>query len=65
MATEVIIVPDDNADSRNIAPNILAALGPNGIVWSWDGLRMYVRATMWANMKEADKQFLLAGGYNA
>jgi len=65
MATQVIIVPDDNADSRNVAPNILAALGPGAIIYSWDGLRMYVRATLWANMREADKLFLLERGTNA
>ena len=48
---QVIIVPDNNVDARNVPPGILAMLGPNDVLVSNDSLRMYVRASHWENMK--------------
>jgi hypothetical protein len=55
-SVQVIVVPDDNADARNIPPGILAMLGPDTVLVSNDSLRMYVRQTHWEKMKESFTQ---------
>lgn len=50
---QVIVVPDENADARNIPPGILAMLGPNTVLMSNDSLRMYVRRAHWEAMKDS------------
>ena len=49
---QVIVVPDDNKDARNIPPGILAMLGPDTVLMSNDSLRCYVRQSHWEAMKE-------------
>jgi hypothetical protein len=49
---KVIIVPDSNADVRNVPPNILKMLKANSVLMSNDSLRMYVRASHWEDMKD-------------
>ena len=53
---QVIVVPDENADAKNIPPGILAMLGPDTVLVSNDSLRMYVRQTHWEKMKESFTQ---------
>lgn len=53
---QVIVVPDDNADAKNIPPGILAMLGPDTVLMSNDSLRCYMRRTHWEKMKTGFKQ---------
>jgi hypothetical protein len=54
---KVIIVPDDDAEARDIPPGILAMLGPDTVLMSNDSLRMYVRASQWKNYQAGAKLF--------
>jgi hypothetical protein len=57
---KVIVVPDNNADVRNVPPNILKMLQPNSVLMSNDSLRMYVRASHWESMKDGFRMQELA-----
>lgn len=48
---DVIVVPDDNAEARNVPLGILDMLTQENILMSNDNHRMYVRHTHWENMK--------------
>ena len=51
----VIVVPDDDKDARNVPPGILASLGPDTVLMSNDSKRCYMRHTHWENMKDSFK----------
>jgi hypothetical protein len=53
MPVKVIIVPDSDAEARDVPPGILAMLGPNTVLMSNDSLRMYVRATQWKDYQSS------------
>ena len=53
---QVIVVPDDNVDARNIPPGILAMLGPDTVLMSNDSLRCYMRKTHWDAMNGSFKK---------
>jgi hypothetical protein len=50
---QVIVVPDENVDARNVPPGILAMLGPTTVLMSNDSMRMYVRKSHWESMKDS------------
>ena len=52
---QVIVVPDDDAEARNIPPGILSMLTQDSVLMSNDSLRMYVRHTKWDAMKDSFK----------
>jgi len=49
--TIVVVVPDDDKESRNVPPGILTMLTQNNVLMSNDNHRMYVRHTNWERMK--------------
>jgi hypothetical protein len=53
--TQVLVVPDDDKDSKNYPPGILAMLGPNDVLMSNDSLRMYIRQSHWDKIKSSFK----------
>lgn len=55
VGVQVIVVPDDDKDSRHVPPGILAMLGPDTVLMSNDSMRMYVRHTHWEKMKDGFK----------
>jgi hypothetical protein len=52
---QVIVVPDDNKEARNVPPGILSMLGPDTVLMSNDSRRCYMRKTHWENMKDSFK----------
>jgi hypothetical protein len=51
----VIVVPDDDAEAKNVPPGILAMLGPSTVLMSNDSRRCYMRKTHWEGMKDSFK----------
>jgi hypothetical protein len=51
--TIVVVVPDDDKESRSVPPGILKMLTQNNVLMSNDNHRMYVRRTNWERMKES------------
>ena len=51
--TQVIVVPDDDAEARRIGipPGIIAMLGPTTVLNSNDSLRVYIRASQYKAME--------------
>lgn len=54
----VIVVPDDDTEALllgTITPGMLKQLTQSNVLMSNDSLRMYVRETQWAAMKDSFK----------